>query len=271
MATTLMLPEADCIRPPAVLSAVRAQLQAGGCVIMATRDHADALPDSHEFTPCPSDCWEGLLNSYADLLVADNLRFRDRQGQVFERWSDSGWRREPRQRLEELLDARATRPGALLLVCEDAEISPAWRHWFEVQEIAVQAHSGMRRRRWSLKDAEGQVLEFLGGGMYARLKSACAGYFEAAVAAPQQEMLLAVVAEYAALRYDCRNLDERRLPNVRDDRLHEMVAAVAGRGDAADLLEDLEAIHDLVATYVDFTKLGFRYRNRYRNLRRLQR
>ena len=250
MKKTLHLTEADCFRPPEVLLRLRQCLDAGGAAAMATRDHPESLPEG---TVHAGDDWQAVVDAAPDLAVIDNLRFDDCRGRRFERRVDIEWLPEPAERLESLLADLAARTAGLILVCEEPAVSGAWAAWFERRGFGVaRTMPGVPCRHWSLTEADGRPVRYRDQGLQARLDAGRPRVFRAEVVAPEQEALLAAVAEYATVRHDYRNPEDPRWLNARDDGVRDLFGAFASRGDPRALLSDIETLYDLVSEHVDF-------------------
>ncbi len=254
MNTTLILTAHNCFRPPAVLQHVREKLASGGSVVMATRDHPDTLPDSPELAALNADDWDSLLTSPGNLVVLDNLRFRDCQGRVFERWTEVGWEQQPVKLIERLLLKLTQTTDSLILVSDDDSISGAWRAWFEQQTFQIEKHVGHPARYWGMRDRNGERIRLDEDALQKRLDPDGARRFECEVVAPEQETLFALLAEYTTIRYDYRNPADPRWLNNNDDKLREMIITYAKHADPRDLLEAMETLYDLISEHVDFTK-----------------
>ncbi|MYB33550.1 MAG: hypothetical protein F4X92_00165 [Gammaproteobacteria bacterium] len=252
MKMTLILTAPNCFRPPAVMEHVQDVLQTGGSVAMATRDHPDTLPDWPEFTAVDADDWDALSRNPSSLTVLDNLRFRDCRGQVFERWSGAGWEELPVRDIEQLVLGLSHPAESLMLVSGDDAVSGAWRGWLEQHSIGIERHVGHRARYWSMRGRDGQTLRLDGNLLQKRLEpDACRG-LDVEIVAPEQETLLAMMAEYTSIRYDYRNPADPRWLNASGEGIREIIGAHAGQANPAFLLEALETLYDFVSEHVDF-------------------
>lgn len=264
MQATLILTARDCFRPPAVMEHARTRLASGGSVAMATRDHPDTLPDFPEFAAVGADDWEAVLQHPPSLAVLDNLRFRDCRGQVFERWSETGWQEVPAATLEKLVRRLRDRAEALILVSGDDSVSGAWRGWLDRHHVGIERHVGHPARRWCIRNpangmaahAEAGPAGLPGNTLQMRLDPAAARRLECEVVAPEQEALLSLMAEYTTLRYDYRNPADPRWLNVHDDTVREIIGAYAWQASPNILLEALESLHDVLSEYVDFREFA---------------
>jgi len=254
MKMTLILTAHNCFRPPGVLQEVRQQLENGGSVLMATRDHPDTLPDSPEFTAVNADDWEAALDSPNGLTVLDNLRFRDCQGRIFERWCEVGWDRQAIKVMEQFLHKLAHPAASLILVSDDDSISEAWRAWFEYRKFQIRKQVGHAARFWGLRAPHGEPVRLDREALQTRLDPGACRSFECEVIAPEQETLLALMAEYTTTRYDYRNPADPRWLNTSDEKIREIVTTYSRQADPRDLLEAMETLYDVISEYVDFRK-----------------
>lgn len=274
----LALTPADCFRPPEVLEQVRERIKDDGSVLVSSRDDPTTFPDGVNHA---GDIWGEWSSSGArpDLLlhlaVIDNLRFDDIRGEEFLCWDadTESYRKESRMTLEKTLDALAENAAGagmeVILVSERSTVSDGWREWFErsaIPEILLDPDMPpVLRRRWSLAAGEqvpapaGSVLRYeryrYGEGRLlwpvdplrepSRLRR-----FQASVATPRAEALLAVVGEFIAIRHEYANPDDPCWKNICQDHLD---AIIRDFGDARGLLSDIEDLYDLVSAHVDFS------------------
>lgn len=266
MNITLILTASNCFRPPAVIERVLERLANKNTVAMATRDHADTLPDNPSFTALAADDWECLLRQPRALTVLDNLRFRDARGEEFERWSETGWETRPRGTLEHLIKDLSAATASLMLVSADAGVSGAWRAWCEQREIRIEQHAGHPARHWSLEEGlprgergteDGVIVNLFENALQKRLDPVhdVPRRFKCEVVDPEQEILLALMAEFTAMRYDYRNPADPLWLNARDDGLREIIAGCARHAKPGRLLEAMESLYDVLSEYTDFSKL----------------
>ena len=275
---TLALTPVDCFRPPEVLERIRERIRDGGSVLISSRDHPATFPDGADHA---GDIWREWNFSgerpdlFPDLVVIDNLRFDDVAGREFLCWDADAqsYRKEPRTTLEKTLDTLAENATAtgmeVILVSEGSAVGEGWREWFErsaIPEILPEPDmKPVLRRRWSLAAGEqvpapaGPACRYeryrYGGGRLLRPVDPLREpwrlrRFEARVATPRAEALLAVVGEFVAIRHEYANPDDPCWRNVRQDRLD---AIVRDFGDARGLLSDIEDLYDLVSVHADFS------------------
>lgn len=272
MKTTLILTAANCFRPPAVLELVREQLASGGSVAMATRDHPDTLPETPEFTAVEAEDWDAVVKQRASLVVLDNLRFRDCRGRVFERWAGTGWEEQPLRVIEQFV-MELSHADSLILVSSDDSVSEAWRGWLERHNIGIEKHGGARARYWNMLGRDGQTLRLGENALQKRLEPGACRRLECEVVDPEQETLMALMAEYTTVRYDYRNPADPRWLNTHDDGIRKIIGGHARQACDSNpyfLLEALETLYDVVSEYVDFTKpmTGWQWQSRVPERRR---
>ncbi len=273
---TLALTPVDCFRPPEVLERIRERIRDGGCVLVSGRDHPATFPDGVDHA---GDIWRSFScvrgELFPDLVVIDNLRFDDVAGREFLCWDADAesYRKEPRTALEKTLDTLAENASAtgmeVILVSEGSAVGEGWRAWFErsaIPEILPEPDiKPVLCRRWSLAAGEqipapaGPVSRYeryrYGEGRLLRpvdplREPSRLRRFEARVATPRAEALLAVVGEFVAIRHEYANPDDPCWKNVRQDHLD---AIVRDFGDARGLLSDIEDLYDVISEHADFS------------------
>lgn len=264
MKIQLFTTRVDCFRSPAVLDRVRQRLRDGGTVAMATRDHPETLPDGVVHA---GDDWAAVVAAGPALAVLDNLVFSDRRGRELRRWSgDEGRYRNTcagvlGSVLNDLTDAGTTE---VLLVSEEAEVSDGWREWMVRRSIVPHLPvPGMveglaPRRRWWLSNSANtnrSRYRYRDGRLLKPVAADSPRLLETEVCTPEAEVLLAIMAEYVAVRWDSRNPEDPRGLNQRYDMVHEILEAFVGTGgDSRVLLTAMEDLFDFVCEYVDFSR-----------------
>ena len=250
----------NCFRSPAVLGRIREGLREGHTVAISTRDHPETLPDGVVHA---GDDWSAVVSAGPDLAVFDNLTFDDARGRDLRRWDDDEGRYliVPTGTLEAVLGyLKDLQTKEVLLVCEEAEISDGWREWMGRHDVIVldpePAPEWFPCRRWWLADARdaGERYRYREGRLLKPVQPAFPRLFEAEIRTPAAEALLALTAEYAAVRYENQNPEDPRGLNQRDDMCHEIMEAFAGAEDPRVILSAMEDLYDIVSDHVDFAR-----------------
>lgn len=253
----------NCFRSPTVLKRVREVLHEGEAVAISTRDHPETLPDGVVHA---ADDWSAVVAAAPALAVIDNLAFDDLRGRILRCWNGDEGRyvNEDADVLDSVLnDLNGVGTKEVLLVCEEPEVSDGWREWMMRRSVVIhQPDLGMEeglaaRRRWWLSDTAYVVrprYRYREGRLLKPVPPDSPRLIEAEVLTPAAEALLAIAAEYAAVRWDNHNPEDPRGLNQRYDICHEILEAFAGTGDPRELLTAMEDIFDIVSEHVDFAR-----------------
>lgn len=253
----------NCFRSPTVLKRVREVLHEGEAVAISTRDHPETLPDGVVHV---GDDWSAIVAAAPALAVIDNLAFDDLRGRKLRRWNgdEDRYVSVDVEVLDSVLnDLKGAGTKEVLLVCEEAEVSDGWRDWMMRRSVVIhQPDLGMEeglaaRRRWWLSDTAYVVrprYRYREGRLLKPVPPDSPRLLEAEVLTPAAEALLAIAAEYAAVRWDNHDPEDPRGLNQRYDMCHEILEAFAGTGDPRELLTALEDIFDIVSEHVDFAR-----------------
>ena len=211
----------------------------GGTVAISTRDHPETLPEGVVHA---GDDWSAVAAAGPDLAVFDNLVFEEPRGRELRRWDGDVGR---------YVNVSA---GLLESVLNDLDVSghergPAgfggdgrsatgWRGWMTrhaalpmVPYPEAESDGLVARRQWSLEDTQ-YFVNFPYRYREGRLVKPCPGDWprklEVKIFTPAAEALLALTAEYAAVRFDSRDPEDPRGLNQRYDMCHEILEAFGG-------------------------------------------
>ncbi len=245
MKTSLYLTETDHFRSPHVLHAARECRDAGRTVAFLTCEKQSFFePDAEIFT------WPELIGYRPDLAILDNLYFDDENGEVITHLQRETPTVVTRLVLENLLSKlRAAGAREVILVCEQAAVSDAWKRHLDRLEIPLLKTDAERCRHWRLIDAYGKPYGYEEGML--RRPAEQPRMVQALFRRPESEALLALVCEYLQVEHEYCNPDDPGGVNKRWDYARRIVQALERARSGPDtmqerLMDDLGEMYDLV-------------------------